>query len=32
LTGTDEEKLKAARRIRDQIRKQIEEWILHPAR
>ena len=27
LTGTEEEKLEATRRIRDQIRKQIEEWI-----
>jgi arsenate reductase len=27
LTGTDEEKLQACRRIRDQIRKRIEEWI-----
>ena len=27
LTGNDEEKLQATRRIRDQIRKQIEEWI-----
>jgi len=27
LTGTDEEKLQATIKIRDQIRKQIEEWI-----
>lgn len=27
LTGSDEEKLRATRRIRDQIRRQIEEWI-----
>jgi arsenate reductase len=27
LTGTDEEKLQAVRRIRDQIRNKIEEWI-----
>jgi arsenate reductase len=27
LAGTDEEKLQVTRRIRDQIRKQIEEWI-----
>ena len=27
LTGTDEEKLQATRRIRDQIYKQIEEWL-----
>ncbi|KAF0219904.1 MAG: arsenate [Geobacteraceae bacterium] len=27
LTGNDEEKLQGAGRIRDQIRKQIEEWI-----